>query len=63
VNEQSLVSIVIPAYSPRFFSMALQSALAQTHEHLEVLVCDDSEGDEIEEIVRSLEVMSDRSVR
>ncbi|KPM63625.1 glycosyltransferase [Pseudomonas monteilii] len=63
MNEQSLVSIVIPAYSPRFFSMALQSALAQTHEHLEVLVCDDSEGDEIEEIVRSLEVMSDRSVR
>lgn len=53
MHEQSLVSIVIPAFNPRFFAMALQSALGQTQEHLEVLVCDDSEGDEIEEIVRS----------
>ncbi|MGE8324017.1 MAG: glycosyltransferase family 2 protein, partial [Pseudomonas sp.] len=63
MNEQSLVSIVIPAYNPRFFSMTLQSALTQTHEHLEVLVCDDSEGDEIEGVVRSLEALSGRPVR
>lgn len=53
VHEQYLVSIVIPAFNPRFFAMALQSALGQTQEYLEVLVCDDSEGDEIEAIVRS----------
>jgi len=55
VNEKPLVSIVIPAYSPRFFSMALHSALGQTYEALEVLVCDDSEGEEIEAIVNAVE--------
>jgi len=53
VNEKPLVSIVIPAYQPRFFSMALHSALSQTCEGLEVLVCDDSEGEEIAAIVRA----------
>lgn len=48
-----LVSIVIPAYNPRFFDQALLSALAQTYENVEILVCDDSLGDEIREIVAS----------
>ena len=51
MNEQPLVSIVIPAYSARFFAVALQSAVGQSYENLEVLVCDDSEGDEIETIL------------
>ncbi|MCO7516142.1 glycosyltransferase [Pseudomonas guariconensis] len=55
MNEQALVSIVIPAFNPRFFAMALQSALAQTHGAIEVLVCDDSEDEEIEAIVRRFE--------
>lgn len=55
VNEKPLVSIVIPTYNPRFFAMALHSALGQTYEALEVLVCDDSEGDEIEAIVAAVE--------
>ncbi len=54
VNEKPLVSIVIPAYNPRFFAMALQSALGQTYEALEVLVCDDSDGGEIEAIVNAI---------
>lgn len=49
-----LVSIVIPACNPRFFTTALQSALEQSYEALEVLVCDDSQGQEIEEIVRTI---------
>lgn len=55
MNEKPLVSIVIPAYNPRFFAMALQSALGQSYDALEVLVCDDSEGDEIEAIVHAVE--------
>jgi GT2 family glycosyltransferase/glycosyltransferase involved in cell wall biosynthesis len=43
-----LVSIVIPASNPEFFPSALQDALAQTYEHLEIIVCDDSLTDEIE---------------
>lgn len=46
------VSIVIPAYSPRFFAACLDSALAQTHANLEIVVCDDSEGAEIEAATR-----------
>jgi GT2 family glycosyltransferase/glycosyltransferase involved in cell wall biosynthesis len=63
VNAQPLVSIVIPAFNPRFFAMALQSAVGQTYENLEVIVCDDSEGDEIEGIVQSVQEQSGRSVR
>jgi glycosyltransferase involved in cell wall biosynthesis len=42
-----LVSIVIPAHNPAFFSAALHSALIQTYANLEVIVCDDSRTDEI----------------
>jgi glycosyltransferase involved in cell wall biosynthesis len=42
-----LVSILIPAYSPQFFAQALASALQQSWANTEVVVCDDSPGDEI----------------
>ncbi|WP_447788887.1 MULTISPECIES: glycosyltransferase [Pseudomonas] len=51
MNQHPLVSIVIPAFNPRFFSQALMSALAQTHEHVEIVICDDSPDDEIRTIV------------
>ncbi len=51
VNSVPLVSIVIPAYNPRFFQGALHSALSQNYSHFEVVVCDDSGGDEIKRIV------------
>jgi len=38
-----LVSILIPAYNPRFLGPCLQSALDQTYENVEILVGDDSE--------------------
>jgi len=63
VNAQPLVSIVIPAFNPRFFAMALQSAVGQTYEHLEVIVCDDSAGSEIEGIVQSVQEQSGRPVK
>jgi GT2 family glycosyltransferase/glycosyltransferase involved in cell wall biosynthesis len=54
VNHTPLVSIVIPAFNPRFFRQALESALAQSYPSLEILVCDDSVGDEIRQIVDDL---------
>lgn len=45
-----LVSVLIPAYNERFFGEALASALAQTWPSLEVVVCDDSPGREIERV-------------
>ena len=46
-----LVSIGIPAYNPRYFGFALDSALAQTYENIEIVVCDDSDDGAIEATV------------
>ena len=45
--RRPLVSILIPAYNPRFFDPCLASALAQTYDHVEIIVGDDSEGADI----------------
>ena len=50
VSGEPLVSILIPAYNPRFFEAALASALAQTWRNLEIVIGDDSPGPEIESI-------------
>ena len=52
VRGEPLVSIAIPAYNARFFGACLESALAQTYRNIEVVVCDDSPGQEIETLVR-----------
>jgi hypothetical protein len=52
VVGEPLVSIVIPAYSLRFFPECLDSALAQTYANIEIVVCDDSGGSEIETATR-----------
>lgn len=49
-DDNPLVTIAIPAYNPRFFRQALQSAVNQTYTNLDILVCDDCAGPEIEEI-------------
>ena len=47
-----LVSIMIPTYNrPQFFELALQSALRQKYENLEIIVCDNSTGDRTEALV------------
>ena len=53
LSADALVSIVIPAYNPRFFPAALDSALAQSYGHVEIVVCDDSPGPEIEQVARA----------
>ncbi|MFE2008022.1 glycosyltransferase [Pseudomonas guariconensis] len=49
-----LVSIAIPAFNPDFFRSTLTSALAQDYPNLEVVVCDDSAGEDIEAICAEL---------
>ena len=51
--DEPLVSILIPAFNPRFFAAALDSALAQSWRNLEIVIGDDSPGPEIETIARA----------
>ncbi|KII38042.1 glycosyl transferase family 2 [Pseudomonas fluorescens] len=54
MNSLPLVSLVIPAFNPRFFGRALHTAVSQGYGNLEIIVCDDSRGHEIEDIVASV---------
>jgi glycosyltransferase involved in cell wall biosynthesis len=63
VNSLPLVSLVIPAFNPRFFERTLNSAVSQTYSPLEIIVCDDSRGSEIERIVASVIEQSGVEVR
>lgn len=52
-DNQPLVSIVIPTYNyGRFISDAIESALGQSHENIEVLVVDDGSTDDTATIVQ-----------
>ncbi len=50
-----LVSIVVPAYRPEFLVQCLESALAQTHSNIEIIVSDDCRTSDVERIVRGYE--------
>jgi glycosyltransferase involved in cell wall biosynthesis len=63
VKSAPLVSILIPAFNPRFFQRALQGALGQSYKHVEVIVCDDSRGDEIQRIVEAFAEVTQVSLR
>jgi glycosyltransferase involved in cell wall biosynthesis len=60
VNSLPLVSLVIPAFNPRFFGRALHTAVGQSYDNLEIIVCDDSRGHEIEDIVASVNEQGER---
>ncbi|NNA55044.1 glycosyltransferase [Pseudomonas koreensis] len=63
MNPLPLVSLVIPAFNPRFFERTLNSAVSQTYGPLEIIVCDDSRGSEIETIVATVVEQSGVAVR
>ncbi|CAM3850692.1 hypothetical protein CCOS865_03595 [Pseudomonas reidholzensis] len=63
MNHSALVSIVIPAFNPEFFQNALMSALNQDYPHLEVVVCDDSQGEDIQRIVDEVSGQTGKPVR
>ena len=52
-NAQPLVSLLMPSCNPRYFAEALDSAIAQSYAHIEIVICDDCENDAIEKIVES----------
>lgn len=58
-----LVSIVIPAYNPRFFQRTLHSALNQTYTNYEIVICDDCRTNEIKDVVDSFADLRNVSVR
>jgi len=60
MNLSPLVSVVIPAYKDRYLAAALQSVLDQTYPNLEVVICDDSTGPEIEAIAREFDDQQSR---
>lgn len=51
LNVQPKVSICIPAFKIDYFEEALDSAISQKYSNFEVIVCDDSPGDRIKEVV------------
>jgi glycosyltransferase involved in cell wall biosynthesis len=54
MKAQPLVSIGIPVYNcERFLGEAIESVLAQTYEHVEVILVDDGSNDHSADIVRS----------
>ncbi|CAI8744682.1 O-antigen biosynthesis protein [Pseudomonas sp. IT-P171] len=63
MNEPLLVSIAIPAFNPEFFRGTLLSAINQDHPCLEVVICDDSSGPEIEAICEELGKASSVTLR
>jgi glycosyltransferase involved in cell wall biosynthesis len=53
-GEKPLVSVIIPSYNERdTLSRALQSAIGQTHDSLEILIVDDGSTDGTEDLVKS----------
>ncbi|CRI56014.1 glycosyltransferase [Pseudomonas sp. CCOS 191] len=62
MNAQPLVSIAIPAFNPEFFRTTLNSALTQDYPNLEIVVCDDSAGGEIEAICKELSEGSNKAL-
>jgi glycosyltransferase involved in cell wall biosynthesis len=52
VSELPLVSVLIPTYNrPHYLQIALQSALAQTYNNIEIIVCDDSTNDDVKSMM------------
>lgn len=63
MNSPRLVSIVIPAYKANYFESTLTSAMQQTHDDLEIVICDDCPTDAIKQIVDKLSARSRFPIR
>lgn len=63
MSASRLVSIVIPAYKPTYFELALRSAFAQDYDQLEIVICDDCRDGGIRALVDELTAESPFPVR
>jgi glycosyltransferase involved in cell wall biosynthesis len=52
--HNDLVSVMMPAFNPRYLREAMRSVLAQTHENLELLIGDNSGNPEIRTIIAEI---------
>lgn len=52
IEDNPLVSIIIPAYRADFLAACLDSAVNQTHSNIEILVLDDCPSSDVEKIVK-----------
>ncbi|MGI6307927.1 MAG: glycosyltransferase family 2 protein [Dethiobacteria bacterium] len=58
------VSILITTCNrPHYFVQALQSAIGQTYRNMEIIICDDSQNEETEQIMKVLPLPSDISIK
>jgi glycosyltransferase involved in cell wall biosynthesis len=63
-SRSPLVSVVIPTFErPRMLAQALDSVLAQDHQPLEVIVCDDGSGAETQALLDDWEAQDDPRLR
>lgn len=61
MKDERLVSVVIPAFNAeRTLRRTVASVLAQTHEHLEIIICDDASTDDTYTVAREI---NDKRVR
>jgi glycosyltransferase involved in cell wall biosynthesis len=49
--QEPLVSVLMPAYNPRYFKEALDSVVNQTHRHLEILVGDNNGDGSVQAVI------------
>lgn len=63
MNSRRLVTIAIPAYKPDFFEATLQSAFSQTHDEIEIVICDDCKDDAMYRIVERMRAQSPWPIR
>jgi glycosyltransferase involved in cell wall biosynthesis len=55
VAHTDLVSVLMPAFNPRYLREAMRSVLTQTHENLELLIGDNSANPEIRAIIAEID--------
>ena len=59
--QKHLITTIIPTYRrPHLLKKAIQSVLAQTYPHFELLICDNASGDETKSIVEEFEKKDSR---
>lgn len=59
-----LVSILIPTYNRvDYFEIALESALSQTYKNIEIIISDNSEGNETENLIKNKYLSNYKNIR